>query len=43
MDVLFLDGSSGQNTQTPRDKHKRCYSLKMLTHQTACGVTHHVR
>lgn len=35
MNGLFLDGSSGQKTQTPRDKHKRCYSLKLLTHQTA--------
>lgn len=35
MNGLFLDGSSGQNTQTPRDRHKRCYSLKLLTHQAA--------
>lgn len=35
MNGLFRDGSSGQNTQTPRDRHKRCYSLKLLTHQAA--------
>lgn len=35
MNGLFRDGSSGQNTQTPRDRHKRCYSLKLLTHRAA--------
>lgn len=34
MNWLWLDSSSGQNTQTPRDKNKRCYSSKVLTHQT---------
>ena len=34
MNGLYLDSSSGQNTQTPRDKNKRCYSSKVLTHQS---------
>lgn len=35
MNAVCLDGSSGQNTQTPSDKNKRCYSAKSLTHHSA--------
>lgn len=34
---LCLDGDSGQNTQTPRDKNKRCYSLKSAD-STHCAL-----